>query len=120
MKKALWVEIFRIAGCVDSATGNHLLLKLLNSMLKEFGVMTSILIDSKSKSIAIEVELKGEDRPISIKIKEYRVEADGDGSLVRIGKISFSREWMDVIARKYLADAKLRIPVSLDLLEQIL
>ena len=120
MKKPLWHEIVRVAGCLDSATGNHLLLCVLNNKLKEFGVMTSILIDSKSKSIAIEVELKGEDRPIRIKIKEYGVEPDGDGSLVRIGNISFSREWMDVIAKKFLANAKLSIPVPPDLLEQIL
>ena len=120
MKKPLWHEIVRVAGCVDSASGNHLLRCVLNNMLKEFGVMTSILIDSKSKSIAIEVELKGEDRPISIKIKEYVVEPDGDGSLLKIGDISFSREWMDVIAKKFLANRKLSIPVSPDLLEQIL
>ena len=64
--------------------------------------------------------VKGEDRPISIRIKEYAVESDGDGSLVKIGNISFSREWMDVIARKLLANGKLSIPVSPDLLGQIL
>lgn len=82
--------------------------------------MTSILIDSKNKSIAIEVQLKGEDSPISIRIKEYGVEPDGDGSLVKIGDISFSREWMDVNAKKFLANGKLSIPVSPDLLGQIL
>ena len=120
MKKPLWHEIVRIIRCVDSATGNRLLLSVLNDKVKEFGVMTSILIDSKSKSIAIEVELKGEDRPISIKIKEYRFEADGEGTLLRFGDISFSREWMDVIARKFLTNGKLSIPVSPDWLEQIL
>lgn len=82
--------------------------------------MTSILIDSQRKSIAIEVELKGEDRPIRITIEEYMVEPDGDGSRLKMGKISFSKEWMDVIAKKFLANAKLSIPVSPDLLEQIL
>jgi len=120
MKKPLWHEIVRVAGCLDSATGNHLLLCLLNNKLKEFGVMTSILIDSKSKSIAIEVELKGEDRPIRIRIDGYVVEPDGDGSRLKIGNISFSKEWMDVLAKKFLANAKLSIPVPPDLLEQIL
>lgn len=112
--------IMRVVRCADSTTGNRLLLSVLNSKIKEFGVMTSILIDSKSKSIAIEVELKGEDKPISIKIKEYVIEPDGDGSLIKIGNISFSREWMDVIARKFLANGKLSIPVPSDLLDQIL
>jgi hypothetical protein len=120
MKKPLWYEVVRVLGCADSATGNHLLRCVLNNMLKEFGVMTSILIDSKSKTIAIEVELKGEDRPIRIQVKEYVIEPKGDGSLLRIGNISFSREWMDVIGKKFLADAKLSIPLPPDLLEQIL
>ena len=120
MKQPLWHEIVKVVRCVDCATGNNLLLSVLNHKLKEFGVMTSILIDSKNKSIAIEVELKGEDRPISIRINGYGIEPDGDGSLVKIGGISFSREWMDVIAKKFLANRKLYIPVSPDLLEQIL
>ena len=120
MKEPLWHKIVRVAGCFDSATGNHLLLCVLNNKLKEFGVITSILVDSKNKSIAIEVELKGEDRPVCIQIKEYVIEPNGDGSLLKMGDISFSREWMDVIARKFLANAKLSIPISSDLLEQIL
>ena len=57
MKQPLWHEIVKVVRCVDCATGNNLLLSVLNHKLKEFGVMTSILIDSKNKSIAIEVEL---------------------------------------------------------------
>ena len=120
MKKPLWHKIVRVAGCVDGASGNHLLRCVLNNMLKEFGVMTSILIDSRRKSIAIEVELKGEDRPVRITIEGYVVEPDGDGSRLKLGHISFSKEWMDVLAKKFLADAKLSIPLPPDLLEQIL
>jgi hypothetical protein len=120
MKQPLWHEILRVGRRLDCATGGNMLLSALNHKIKEFGVMTSILIDSKNKSIAIEVELKGEERPISIRIKEYGVEPDGDGSLLTIGDISFSREWMDVIAKKFLANGKLSIPVSPDLLGQIL
>jgi hypothetical protein len=120
MKKPLQSKILTAAYRADNATGNHLLLSLLNNkLIKEFGVMTSIFIDSKSKSIAIELELKGEDRPVSIKINGYVVEPKGDGSLMKIGDISFSREWMDVIAKKLIADG-ISIPISPDLLEQIL
>jgi hypothetical protein len=42
MKKPLWRGILRVAGCVDSATGNHLPLCALKNILKEFGVTTSI------------------------------------------------------------------------------
>ncbi len=110
----------RMVRRVDSATGNNLLLALLNRQLKELGEMTSILIDSKNKSIAIEIELKGEDKPISVRINGYEIESDGDRSLVQIGDISFSREWMDVIAKKFLVKEKLSIPLSSDLLGQIL
>jgi len=120
MKKPLQRRILKIACRTDKATCNRLLLTLLNNkLIKEFGVMTSIFIDSKSKSIAIELDLKGEDRPVSIKINGYVVEPKGDGSLVKIGDISFSREWMDVIFKKLIADG-ISIPIAPDLLEQIL
>ena len=120
MKKSLRCVFEKIVRRVDSATGNNLLLAAVNRQLKEFGEMTSIVIDPKNKTIAIEVELKGEEKPITIRIKEYEVEPDGEGSLVKIGDISFSREWMDVIAKKFLANSKLPIPLSSELLGQIL
>ena len=120
MKKPLWHQIVKAVGYLDSVTGNRLLLSMLNNQFKELGVMTSIVIDSKSKSIAILVELKGEDKPIGIKIQDYSVETNGTGSLVKFGDISFSREWMDAVARNFLTDRTLAIPVPADLLEQIL
>jgi hypothetical protein len=48
------------------------------------------------------------------------VAGGGKGSLVKIGGISFPREWMDIIAKKYLANGRLTLPVSPELLGQIL
>jgi len=120
MKKPLSYEITRVVQCADTATVNNLLISLLNDALKKYGVITSIIIDSKSKSIALEFELKGDDRPISITIKGYKIEPEGNGSLLTIGEVSCSRKLVHIIIRKFLAKEKLSIPLSPDLLGQIL
>jgi hypothetical protein len=113
-------EIERIVQCADSAAANNLLLALLNDSFKKFGVITSILIDAKSKSIAIEAELKGEDRPTRIGIKEYLLEPDGECSLLTIGEISCSRKLVYLMVKRFLGKGKLSIPVPAHLLGQIL
>ncbi|MEI7635986.1 MAG: hypothetical protein WCJ37_01660 [Syntrophus sp. (in: bacteria)] len=112
-------KIKAIACRAKKATGNRLLLSLLNKLIKEFGVMTSIFIDSKRKHIAIELDLKGEDRPVNIKINGYVIEPKGEGSLIKISDISLSREWMDAIVKKLITDG-ISIPIPSKLLEQIL
>ncbi len=120
MNKPILHEATRIIQCADTAIVNNLLLSLLNDKLKKFGVITSISIDSKSKSIAMEGELQGDGRPISIRIKEYMIVPDGDCSLLTIGDIYCSQKWVNVIVKKFLAKGKLSIPLSPDLLGQIL
>jgi len=106
--------------CTDTAAVNNLLLSLLNDALKKYGVITSISIDGESKSIALEFELKGDDRPISVMIKKYKIEPDGDCSLLTIGEITCSRKWVHIIVKKFLSKGKLSVPLSSDLLGQVL
>lgn len=120
MNKPISHEITSIIQCTDTATANNLLISLLNDQLKKFGVITSISIDSIKKSIDMEVELKGDNRPISIRIKEYRIVPDGNFSLLTIGGIYCSKKWVHIIVKKFLAKEKLSIPLPPDLLGQIL
>ena len=120
MNKPLPNQITGSYRCADSAEVNNLLLALLNDKLEKYGVITSFSIDSNSKSIALEVELRGDGRPISIRIEGYMIEPDGDCSLLTIGEISCSKKWVQLIVKKFLAKGKLPIPLSYDILRQIL
>lgn len=74
--------------------------------------MLKINIDSESKSVIMEVLLKGEKEPIEIKVTKYELRKDGDDYHLNAEEISTSREWMSTLASQYLDGKSILIPKS--------
>ncbi len=85
----------------------------LQQKLKRFGSMTSLHIDSKLKTIRLELELKGEPSPITVEVENYELLERNDEAFLRINKISTSREWMTVLLREFIPNQQFRIPKAL-------
>jgi hypothetical protein len=83
-----------------SATGGRLWLN--NTMLKLYGNMTKLEIDSKNKTIFLELELKGELQPIQVKLSNYKLVQNGNETFIELGEINCSREWMNVLLAEQL------------------
>lgn len=75
--------------------------------------MLKLDIDSKSKSVVMEVLLKGEKEPIEIKVTKYEIRKDGDDYHLSVEKISTSREWMSALANQYLDGKSMPIPKNI-------
>lgn len=65
----------------------------LNLKLERYGKMLKLEIDSKRKTISLEILPKGEDKPIQVKIGRYEV-IEGETGGLKLGDIQTSREWM--------------------------
>jgi hypothetical protein len=65
--------------------------------------MLELSIDNKNKKIHLMVELKGEEKPISIDI-QYEVNVDDKKDRVRVkaNSISISKEWINLIAQEVI------------------
>ena len=82
----------------------------VNSKIKEYGEMLKFSLDSKTKSIEMEVMLDGEKEPLHIKVNSYSItEEDGKNFLVA-NDIVTSRAWINTIAKQYLNGQKVEIP----------
>jgi hypothetical protein len=82
--------------------------------LKRYGTMTQLRIDSKARSIDMELELQGESSPIHVHIDQYDFERlpSGDGTLVVRG-ITVSRPWMQELAKNLVESKPQHIPEKL-------
>jgi hypothetical protein len=81
-----------------------------NKTYKRYGHMTSIQIDSTARSIRVELDLKGENSPLAIDIRSYKLVTESGETLIEIGDIETSREWLNLLLADYLKQNR-RFPV---------
>ena len=68
------------------------------SLLKKYGQMTKLEIDKESTVININLDLKGENEDVKIKLSNYRViQEEGKHPLIELGTIEVSRAWLDAL-----------------------
>ena len=71
-----------------------------SGLLKKYGKMTKLEVDKESKTIAVDLELKGEKEGIRIRISNYRlIQEEGKNPLFEPGTIEVSREWLDALLK---------------------
>jgi hypothetical protein len=68
------------------------------SLLRKYGKLTRLDIDSAAKCISADLDLKGERECIQVRICNYQLTTGADENMVfQTGTIKVSREWLDVL-----------------------
>lgn len=84
----------------------------INNQIKEYGKMLKINLDSKQKSIEVEVMLDGEHEPLSVHVKQYELTEENGKHLLKVHGVSTSRAWIDTVASSYLEGKSFEIPAE--------
>jgi hypothetical protein len=82
----------------------------LNALIKEYGTMTNLQIDSKNKTITCELDLKGEPAPLKINCLNYQLVKEEGETFFEITKVDTSREWINVLCDEYLKHRRFKLP----------
>ena len=82
----------------------------IDSQIKEYGKVLKFNLDSKTKSIELEVMLEGEKEPLHVKINRYEMSEEGGKNYIVISDIVTSRAWINTVATQYLQGKKFEIP----------
>jgi hypothetical protein len=80
-------------------------------LIKEYGEMLKLEIDSENRTMNVEVLLKGESAPIRIHVGRYDCVTGNGNSGVVLQEISTSREWMNSLITNLHPDG-LTIPMD--------
>ena len=82
----------------------------MNRMMKSYGEVLSFQIDSKTKSLKIEVMLEGEYDALDVDIAHYHLIKKEEGYFVSLKGIHTSRPWINTLATDYLEGKLFEIP----------
>jgi hypothetical protein len=84
----------------------------LNREIGDFGKVTALNLDPKSRTASLTVELKGEPSPVEVSISSYEIILrDGQPNLC-VKEARTNREWLTIALKKYLEGKLIRLPSS--------
>jgi len=83
----------------------------INQIIKPYGKMTTIKIDSSTKSIHVELDLKGEPSLLQIDVKSYELSSGAGETFIEIGEIETSREWINILLGDFIKPENKRFNV---------
>ena len=70
--------------------------------LKDFGTLQDLALDSAARSITASILLNGEDRAVTLVASSYSLEESDEKMVLKVEKIRVSREWMRVLADRFM------------------
>jgi len=85
----------------------------INFKIREFGEMLKLNLDSKNKTIELEVMLLGEKEPLYVNVGKYEIIKENDKYYLLAKDIKTSREWINILAKNYLENQKFEIPQNI-------
>lgn len=83
-------------------------LKLINEKIVGIGTVRDVAIDKTKKTIVAQIELIGEDKPVRIKVCDYRLVSD----CVIITRFSCDKPWIEVALNKFIAQKEIKLPIN--------
>ena len=87
-----------------------------NKSFKSIGIMTKLQIDSKNNTVHLELDLRGEQTPITIDVARYTLSSQGGKTQVELSGIKTSREWINVLLDHYVKQKPIEVPGFLKVL----
>ena len=104
--------LLRGMGAKDWLIEKTALAMLNQSVLKPYGNLTRLKLDTSGRSIEADIELKGETQAVRIQVREYELVEEGGNSFFVVKNISTSREWLTTLARDFAVGRKFEVPES--------
>jgi hypothetical protein len=82
----------------------------VNSRIRRFGKVLKFQLDSREKTIELEILLKGEHEPLRVTVERYEIVEEGGRYYLLAENIVTSREWINTVAESYLVGQRFEIP----------
>jgi len=86
---------------------------LNETLLRDYGEIISLEIDSGEKTLHADVLLRGEKEPIRIEIQRYEISRQEDRTCFIARKIETSRAWITTLAQQQLIGRPIPLPPQL-------
>jgi hypothetical protein len=82
----------------------------LNDLIKTYGTVRDLAVDSKRGRIEVTCELLGEPEPIGVTIERYVIGRDAEGTFLEVQESSASRPWLNAALRAHHPGRRIALP----------
>lgn len=82
----------------------------VNGLIKRYGQVRELRIDSRAKTVHVVCGLIGEAEPVTMNVEAYRIVADGETTFVEITACSCSRGWLQNLLEDQVCGRRLKLP----------
>lgn len=82
----------------------------ISRKIEKFGELTKLEINSREKTLAFEVALKGEVSPVSVQIDRYEVVQRNGESFIIVRQAKASREWISAAIQEHVIGQEFKLP----------
>ncbi|CAM2966480.1 hypothetical protein [Rariglobus hedericola] len=82
----------------------------VNGLIKRYGEVQELKIDSKAKTVHVLCSLIGEREPVTVRVDNYRVVNEGGKSYVEVKACSCSRPWIQNLIEDHGCGRRVEIP----------
>jgi hypothetical protein len=82
----------------------------VNGLIKRYGEVRDLKINSKAKTIDIVCVLKGEPEPVKLRIDSYRIESEGAHRYIKLQTCSCSRLWLQHLIDDHACGQRFPLP----------
>lgn len=97
-------------GAKDWLIGKTAVAMLNQSVLKPYGTLKQLSLDTEQRTMVAELELIGELEPVRLEVHGYEILDEKDAAYLVLKDVTTSRPWLTTLARNFLVDHKLKLP----------
>lgn len=83
---------------------------LLAKRLEPYGELKNLRLNSRDKTIEVEVLLKGEAETLVVKVLEYELQSEPDQDYLVVKRAIASREWVTALLQDFVAGKRHPLP----------
>jgi len=88
----------------------------LQPKVERYGEILHLAINTRDHHLSAEIRLNGESAPLEVSRARYRIEGEGDDTLLVLYDVNVSREWLQKVLADHMPEIKVPIPAALRLL----
>ncbi len=82
----------------------------LEDLIKDFGEVKTLSVNTDDKVIAARIALKGESKPYDVLLSNYRFRRDDGKYYFMFDDLGTSREWVNILLGKILKAKQFEVP----------
>ncbi len=84
----------------------------LEELIKDFGEVKALSVNTEDKVIAARIILKGESKPLEVLLSNYSFRKDGGKYYFMFDDLGTSREWVNALLGKVLKVRQFEVPAQ--------